>query len=128
LELPRTGYALSIGPIWQLNRDPCSGYAARVGEVLLFTLSFALGIAVPAVIVRRDVARLAGEQLARSWPEASLWAAIVAFGPLSVPIHFLRTRRSWLGLGLALLWFVAAVLLVAAPVELLAQIFGVAEQ
>ena len=98
-----------------------------MGEILLFTLSFALGIAVPAAIVRRDLAKLGREQLARSWPDASLWAAVVAFGPLSVPIHFLRTRRSWLGVGLALLWFVAAVFLVAAPVELLAQIFGVSE-
>ena len=72
-----------------------------MGEVLLFTLSFVLGIAVPALIVRRDVARLVGEQLSRSWPDASLWAAVVVFGPISVPIHFLRTRRSLLGIGLA---------------------------
>lgn len=98
-----------------------------MGEVLLFTLSFALGIAVPALIVRRDVARLVGEQLSRSWPEASLWAAVVVFGPISVPIHFLRTRRSWVGIGLAVLWFAFSLFLVAAPVELLAQIFGMGE-
>lgn len=98
-----------------------------MGEVLLFTLSFMLGIAVPAAIVRRDVARLAGEQLSRAWPDASLWSAVVVFGPISVPIHFLRTRRSWLGLALALGWFVLALLLVAAPVEVLAQIFGLSE-
>jgi hypothetical protein len=99
----------------------------RVGEVLLFTLSFSLGIAVPTTIVRRDVSRLAGEQLARSWPEASLWSAVVVFGPIAVPIHFLRTRRSWRGLVLSVGWFVVALLLIAVPVEVLARIFEVGE-
>jgi hypothetical protein len=49
------------------------------------------------------------------------------FGPLSVPIHFLRTRRSWLGLVLALGWFALALLLVAAPVEVFAWIFEISE-
>src|SRR3954470_19978757 len=79
-------------------------YAAGVAEVLLFALSMALGILVPALIVRRDLKRLTGEHLARSWPDASLWLAIVVFGPVCVPIHFIRTRRSWAGLGLAALW------------------------
>ncbi len=103
------------------------GYAAGVGEVLLFTLSFLLGIAVPATIVRRDLAGLAGEELARAWPDASLWSAVVVFGPISVPIHFLRTRRSWFGGLLALVWFALTLLFVAGPVELLAQIFGISE-
>lgn len=90
---------------------------------MLFTLSAALGIAVPAVVVRRDLRRLSGEPLARAWPDASLWAAVVMFGPLCVPLHFIRTRRSWLGLGLALLWFVATLLLIALPVEALAALF-----
>jgi hypothetical protein len=102
-----------------------------VGEVLLFTLSFVLGIAVPATIVRRDIARLerraVDEQLSRAWPDASVWSAVVVFGPISVPIHFLRTRRSWLGVLLALAWFVLALVLIAAPVEVLAQIFGISE-
>jgi len=98
-----------------------------VGQVLLFTLSIALGILVPAVIVRRDLKRLTGERLARSWPDASLWLAIVVFGPLCVPIHFLRTRRSWAGLGLAVLWLAGALLLVTLPVEALGRIFGIEE-
>jgi hypothetical protein len=98
-----------------------------VGEVLLFTLSFALGIAVPATIVRRDVARLRGEHLARAWPDASLWSAVVVFGPLCIPIHFIRTRRSWVGLGLGALWLLSAILLITLPVEALARIFGVGE-
>jgi hypothetical protein len=98
-----------------------------VGEVLLFTLSFALGIAVPALIVRRDLTRLSGAPLARAWPDASLWAAVVAFGPLCLPVHFIRTRRSLLGIALGLGWLVGAVLLISLPVELLARLFGVSE-
>jgi hypothetical protein len=96
-----------------------------VGKVLLFALSFALSIAVPAAIVRRDLARLSGERLARSWPDASLWSAVVVFGPISVPIHFIRTRRSLVGLGLALFWLVCSVLLIALPVEALAALFHI---
>ncbi len=94
-----------------------------MAEVLLFCLSFALGIAVPATIVRRDLARLDGERLNRAWPDASLWAAVVAFGPLSVPVHFLRTRRSLPGVGLALVWLVGALLLIIVPVELAGRLF-----
>jgi hypothetical protein len=96
-----------------------------VGEVLLFTLSFMLGIAVPATIVRRDLRRLTGEPLARAWPDASLWAAVVVFGPLCLPIHFIRTRRNWLGLALGIVWLVGAILLISLPVELLGWLFGV---
>jgi hypothetical protein len=98
-----------------------------VGEVLLFTLSFVLGIAVPASIVRRDVARLTGEPLARAWPDASLWAAVVVFGPLCLPIHFVKTRRTWLGLALGVAWLIGAILLISLPVELLGWLFGVGE-
>jgi len=96
-------------------------------EVLLYTVSFALGIAVPAFIVRRDLTRLEGERLARSWPDASLWAAVVMFGPLCVPIHFIRTRRSWLGLALAIAWLVGSLLLIGLPVELLNWLFGLGQ-
>jgi hypothetical protein len=96
-----------------------------VSEVLLFTLSFALGIAVPAWIVRRDLGRLTGEPQARAWPDASLWAAVVAFGPLCLPVHFIKTRRNWLGLALGVAWLVGAILLISLPVELLGWLFGV---
>jgi hypothetical protein len=98
-----------------------------VGVVLLYTVSFALGIAVPASIVRFDVARLTGERLARAWPEASLWSAVVVFGPLCLPVHFIRTRRNWVGLGLGLATLVAAVLLISLPVEALGWVFGIAD-
>jgi hypothetical protein len=98
---------------------------AVVGKVLLFALSAALSIAVPALIVRRDLAQLTGERLARSWPDASLWLAVVIFGPLSVPIHFIRTRRSFAGLAAGLFWFAAALAVIIVPIELLARIFGI---
>ena len=100
-------------------------YALGVGEVALFSLSFALGIAVPALIVRRDLVRLRGEALSRAWPDASLWSAVVVFGPLCVPIHFIRTRRNWLGLALAAFWLVCALLLIALPIEALSALFDI---
>ena len=96
-----------------------------MAEVLLFTLSLALGIAVPAVIVRWDLRTLTGERLARAWPEASLWLAVVVFGPFCLPIHFIRTRRSWWGLGLAVFWLGVGLGLVFVPVAVLGWAFGV---
>ena len=98
-----------------------------VGEVLLFTLSFALGIAVPAGIVRRDVRKLSEERLARAWPDASLWSAVVVFGPLCLPVHFIKTRRSWSGVLLGFGWLACALLLITVPVELLGRIFGLSD-
>mgnify|MGYP001545957721 FL=1 len=95
--------------------------------MLLYVLSFALGIAVPASIVRRDLRGLSGEELARAWPDAGLWSAVVVFGPLCLPVHFLRTRRNWAGLGLALFWLVGAVAAISLPVEGLAWLFGIGE-
>ena len=98
-----------------------------MAEVLLFALSMALGIAVPAVIVRWDLGRLTGERLARAWPDATFWLAVVVFGPLCLPIHFIRTRRNWAGLGLAVFWFLCALALVILPVEAVGWIFGIGE-
>lgn len=102
-------------------------YAGAVSEVLLFALSFALGIAVPARVVRYDLAKLRGEHLARAWPDSSLWSAVVVFGPLCVPVHFIRTRRSWSGLGLGVFWLVCTVILISLPIEGLAAIFGIGD-
>lgn len=98
-----------------------------MGEVLLFTLSLALGIAVPAAIVRWDLGRLRGERLARAWPEASFWLAVVVFGPICLPVHFIRTRRSWAGVGLGVLSLGLGVLLVALPVEAVGWIVGIGD-
>ena len=79
-----------------------------MAEAVLVLLSFALGIAIPAWLVRFDMRRLSEERLARAWPDVSLWVAVVAFGPLCIPVHFWKTRRSLLGLLLGLVCFAAA--------------------
>ena len=89
-----------------------------MGEVFGLTFQIVAGIAVPAWIIRRDIARLGGARLARSWPDSSLWSAVVAFGPLSIPVHFIRTRRSVGGIALGLLWLVATVVALGLLAEL----------
>lgn len=81
-------------------------------KVLELLLSIALSIGVPAGILRRDMRDLrwlAGEQLARAWNDASLWSAVVAFGPLSLLVHFARTRRSLWGALLGLFWMAVVI-------------------
>jgi hypothetical protein len=67
-------------------------------------LQIALGVALTAWVVRRDMRRLPPELFARSWNEASFWSAVVAFHPLSILVHFVRTRRSVWGVVLGLFW------------------------
>ena len=81
-------------------------------DVLLLVVEFASTIAVSAWIVRRDVKRLGPTELARAWPESSLWSAVVCFSPLCIFLHFVRTRRSLAGIALGLGWFAVAVLVV----------------
>jgi len=95
-----------------------------VSEILVLAASLVLNALLPYLIVRRDLQRLSDERLARAWTEASFCSAVVAFGPLSLPIHFAKTRRSLagfgLGVGLALLSFGLQALAVA----LLSAAFG----
>jgi len=74
-------------------------------DVLVLIVQLASTIAVSAWVVLHDVKRLEPRLLERAWPESSLWSAVVCFSPLCVLVHFLRTRRSLLGVGLALAWF-----------------------
>ena len=80
-----------------------------MADALLVALSLVLNSLLPYLIVKRDLARLSEERLARAWPEASFLSAVLAFGPLSLPVHFTRTRRSLLGFGLGVLALVLAV-------------------
>lgn len=81
-----------------------------MSEVLQLSLQLALSILFPVLVIRRDLARLAPLGLSRAWNDASLWSAVVTFGPISLVVHFARTRRSLLGLGLGLLWAAGAIL------------------
>ncbi|HEX3851374.1 MAG TPA: hypothetical protein VHW01_10440 [Polyangiaceae bacterium] len=96
-----------------------------MSEVLLLALSFVLNITLPYFIVRYDLKRLSEERLARAWPDASVLSAIYAFGPLCLPVHFARTRRSWLGFGLGLGVCALTVLAQALIVEGLGRILRV---
>jgi len=71
-----------------------------VSEPLLVALSLLLNALLPYWIVHRDMRGLSAERLARAWPDASLLSAVVTFGPLALPVHFARTRRSLVGFGL----------------------------
>ena len=73
-----------------------------MGEIFVVALSFVLNAALPYAIVKYDLRRLDPERLSRAWTDASFLSAVLAFGPLSIPVHFTKTRRSWLGLALGL--------------------------
>jgi len=75
-----------------------------VVNVLDLVLDLVLGVLLTAWVIRRDMRRLPPDRYARSWNVASFWSAVVAFGPLSIPVHFARTRRSVLGLLLGCAW------------------------
>jgi hypothetical protein len=79
-------------------------------EVFLVALGFVLNAALPYQIVKYDLERLSGERLSRAWNQASFWSAVVVFGPLSIPVHFVKTRRSFLGLALGLGLGIGAIL------------------
>jgi hypothetical protein len=91
---------------------------------LLFQL--ALGIAATSFIIRRDMRRLSPERFSRAWNTASFWNAVVVFGPVCLPVHFVRTRRTVWGLLLGLFW--AAVVTVAVGIlsDALMSVFGTA--
>ena len=78
-------------------------------DVIEVVVQMVLNIALPAWLVHWDEKRLSKLELSRAWPQASFWIAVVAFGPLSLPVHFLRTRRSLLGFLLGVLGLVAVV-------------------
>jgi hypothetical protein len=80
------------------------------------------------VVVIKDERRLSEERLERAWPPSSRNAALVAFGILALPIHFMRTRgdlrslRGVLGIfkglvigiaGVAIVTLIAAAVLTA---------------
>ena len=92
-------------------------------EVLQLSLQIALGIAFPALVIKKDLNRLEPLFLSRAWNDASLWSAIVAFGPVSLIVHFARTRRSLRGFLLGMAWAAANVLASAVGASALEQIF-----
>jgi hypothetical protein len=88
-------------------------------DVLLFSLQLVLGIVVPAAVVRRDVRRLPSRELARAWPDPSVWVAVALVSVFAVPLHFFRTRRTLRGVMLGIGWFLAVYAAALGPVLLL---------
>jgi hypothetical protein len=93
-------------------------------------LSWAVTTALTFVVVRADERFMREERLERAWPPASRDAAIVAFGPLALPIHFARTRghfrsvRGVLGIPLGLIMGFAALVVVAFASQLVLEGFA----
>jgi len=95
-----------------------------VSEVLVVALSLTLNALLPYLIVRRDLRGLSGERLARAWTDASFLSAVIAFGPLSLPIHFAKTRRSLTGFGLGVGLSVLSLAAQGVVVAVLSAAFG----
>ncbi len=95
-----------------------------MAEVLLLSFDLALGIVVTWWILRFDYRRLSGVRLDRAWNDASFWLAIVMFGPLCLPFHFTKTRRSVLGLLQGIGWAIAAFVVIAAVEAVLRFLLG----
>lgn len=83
-----------------------------MSQVLALLVQFFASI-VTAWIVRFDIRRLPPPLKERAWPDSSVWAAAFWFSPLCLLIHFVRTRRSLLGLLLGVAWLAAAMLTIS---------------
>jgi len=95
-----------------------------VSETLVVTTSLILNALLPYLIVRRDLRRLSEVRLARAWTDASFLSAVVAFGPLALPVHYAKTRRSLSGLGLGVGLSVLALAAQALAAALLSAALG----
>ena len=95
-----------------------------MADVAQLVLQLVLGILLPAMVVRRDLRRLNADQLARTWNAASFWTAVVAFGPLCLPVHFVKARRSLAGLGLGMFWMVVVSVVISLAVQGAAMVGG----
>ena len=93
-------------------------------EVLVVAQSLVLNALLPYLIVRRDLRGLSGERLARAWTDASFLSAVLAFGPLALPVHFTKTRRSLAGFGLGVGMAALSVAAQALVTVLLSAAFG----
>ncbi len=80
-----------------------------MSAIVAFVLGAALQITLTAWLIRRDMRRLSDAELGRAWNDASFWVAVVMFSPLSIPLHFVRTRRSLRGFALGLGWMAVVI-------------------
>ena len=66
-------------------------------EAAVVAVAIGLNVALPVGVIRFDLRRLDPERLARTWNDATILAACLAFGPLCLPIYFAKSRRSLVG-------------------------------
>ena len=100
----------------------------------LLVLSWVVTTGLSWLAVRLDERWLSEERLERAWPPSSRNAAMLGFGPLAVPFHFLRTRGHFrsarglagllLGLGLGIVVLAAIMLVSSLVLEGFAWAFG----
>lgn len=93
-------------------------------EVVVLALALPYFYLAPWWIVRRDMRRLRPEQLERCWPSSSLGAAIIAFGPLCLTVHFVRAHGWLRGVLEGVLWTIATVLLPDLVLLAIGSLFG----
>src|SRR5262252_1926457 len=97
------------------------------GEVIQLVLSWIVTTLLTFVIVIVDERRMDDDRLEQAWPPSSRDAAIVAFGVLALPVHFIKTRghvrsvRGFLGLLLGFVMGIVAIAVVAVASELLLE-------
>ena len=94
-------------------------------EILVILLLLPFNYLAPWWIVRRDMRSLAPTRLARCWNSASLGSAILAFGPLCLPFHFVKAHGLLRGLGLGIVWTAVVVFVPALALEGLAALLNV---
>jgi hypothetical protein len=97
-------------------------------DVLLAGLGFLLGVLVPHWLVRWDEGRLNPEMSARAWNSASHWVAVFGFSFLCIPVHFTRTRRSFLGFCLGIGWMLLALFAMSLALELAALLLRILDR
>ena len=78
-------------------------------EFVQLVISWTVGVSASAFVIVRDERRLTPAALERAWPPASRNAAIYAFAPFCVFIHFVRTRRNLRGAAIGLSWLAAII-------------------
>ena len=96
---------------------------SEASEVLGLVLSWLVTTALTFLVVILDERRLPEDKLERAWPPSSRDAAIVAFGPLALPIHFAKTRGSLRSLR-GLLGFPVGLAIGAAALVVVALVSG----
>ena len=93
-------------------------------DILVILLLLPFNYLLPWWVVRRDMRKISEERLARCWNSASLGSAILAFGPLCLPFHFVKAHGLLRGLGLGMAWTLAVVFVPALGVEGLEALLG----